>query len=500
MVYNWHTMNTGNIRKSILKHLDFIVFDLIILELSYFIATWYYSRSHYVLANIGTSAFRRQMLALFISLAVSLALEEPYKHILRRTKWAELGKMIQHTLFLAMTDVVLLFFIHDIGITSRLVTAYMWIIYTAADYLVRLVWKRVIRNYFIHRREANRQIVICTDHYNMEAAVNGILSKDFRDYDICGVFLSDYDPVTDKNTEISEVPVRGNTDDMMDYVTHHWTDDVILSLRDQAELSAELTQRLETAGVSVHSVVLNFYGSEESTEYHVEKLGTLIAVSQLKREIPLYEWVMKKIMDIVGGIIGCILTGIIFIFIAPLIYMKSPGPIFFVQDRVGRNGKVFKMYKFRSMYMDAEERKKELMEKNQMSDGMMFKMEDDPRIIGSEKKDRNGNPKGIGNFIRNTSLDEFPQFFNVLKGDMSLVGTRPPTLDEWAKYSEHHRKRLSMRPGITGLWQVSGRSEITDFEKIVELDSRYIDNWTIAMDIRILFRTIGMVLSRKGAK
>ena len=131
----------------------------------------------------------------------------------------------------------------------------------------------------------------------------------------------------------------------------------------------------------------------------------------------------RETMDIAGGIVGCLLTVILIIVIGPMIYIKSPGPIFFSQVRIGKNGKKFKIYKLRSMYMDAEERKAELMSQNKM-EGLMFKMDYDPRIIGSEKKDKNGNPKGIGNFIRKTSLDEFPQFWNVLKGDMSLVGVR----------------------------------------------------------------------------
>ena len=150
--------------------------------------------------------------------------------------------------------------------------------------------------------------------------------------------------------------------------------------------------------------------------------------------------------------------------------------------------------------MDAEERKKALMEQNNIADGMMFKMDDDPRIIGSEKKDKNGNPRGIGNFIRRTSIDEFPQFFNVLKGEMSLVGTRPPTLDEWEKYDLHHRVRMSIKPGITGLWQISGRSDITDFEEVVKLDRDYIQNWSIWLDFKILFKTVGVVLKHEGAK
>ena len=166
--------------------------------------------------------------------------------------------------------------------------------------------------------------------------------------------------------------------------------------------------------------------------------------------------------------------------------------------RIGKNGKKFKIYKFRSMYKDAEERKAELMSQNKM-EGLMFKMDYDPRIIGSEKKDKNGNPKGIGNFIRKTSLDEFPQFWNVLKGDMSLVGTRPPTVDEWEKYELHHRSRMSIKPGITGMWQASGRSDITDFEEVVKLDTEYIENWSIGLDVKILLKTVTSVLKSEGS-
>ena len=156
------------------------------------------------------------------------------------------------------------------------------------------------------------------------------------------------------------------------------------------------------------------------------------------------------------------------------------------------------MYKFRSMYLDAEERKKELMEKNRVKDGMMFKLDWDPRIIGSRMVD--GKPKkGIGNYIRDLSIDEFPQFFNVLKGNMSLVGTRPPTIDEWEKYESHHRARMATKPGITGMWQVSGRSNITDFEEVVRLDTQYISEWNIGLDIKILLKTVLVVLKKEGS-
>lgn len=145
--------------------------------------------------------------------------------------------------------------------------------------------------------------------------------------------------------------------------------------------------------------------------------------------------------------------------------------------------------------MDAEERKRELMEKNQI-EGHMFKLDADPRIIGSGP---DGTKHGLGWFIRKTSIDEFPQFWNVLKGEMSLVGTRPPTVDEWDKYDFHHRARMATKPGITGLWQVSGRNRITDFEKVVQLDMEYIQNWTLGEDIKILIRTLGAVVKGDGA-
>ena len=145
------------------------------------------------------------------------------------------------------------------------------------------------------------------------------------------------------------------------------------------------------------------------------------------------------------------------------------------------------MYKFRSMYPDAEERKKELMEQNKMQ-GLMFKLDNDPRIIP------------VGRFMRRTSLDEFPQFWNVLRGDMSLVGTRPPTVDEFEQYEAKHKCRLSMTPGLTGLWQISGRSDIKDFDEVVRLDMQYIDNWTILKDIEILILTVFVVLTKKGSR
>ena len=149
--------------------------------------------------------------------------------------------------------------------------------------------------------------------------------------------------------------------------------------------------------------------------------------------------------------------------------------------------------------MDEDERKQETLEKKRLEHGMLFTLAFDPRIIGCKKRADGTIKKGVGNYIRDWSLDEFPQFFNVLKGDMSIVGTRPPTMDEWGKYEIHHRARLATKPGITGMWQVSGRSDITDFEEVVALDTKYINDWSIGLDIKILFKTVLVVLHREGA-
>ena len=195
----------------------------------------------------------------------------------------------------------------------------------------------------------------------------------------------------------------------------------------------------------------------------------------------------KRFMDILGALIGLALTLIAFVIFAPIIKIQSKGPVFFTQTRIGRNGRKFKFYKFRTMYMDAEERKKELQAQNEIS-GNMFKMDNDPRVIP------------IGRFMRKYSIDELPQFWNVLVGDMSLVGTRPPLEDEYENYALHHKARLSIKPGLTGMWQVSGRSDIKDFEQVVALDTEYISNWSLLLDIKIIFKTIAVVVGGKGSK
>jgi lipopolysaccharide/colanic/teichoic acid biosynthesis glycosyltransferase len=193
---------------------------------------------------------------------------------------------------------------------------------------------------------------------------------------------------------------------------------------------------------------------------------------------------LKRAIDVVGALVGLALTAVLFIPIAIAIFREDPGSILYSQERCGVNGKRFRIWKFRSMVRDADALKHLL--KNEAS-GHIFKIEDDPRITR------------VGKFLRRTSLDEFPQFWNVLMGDMSLVGTRPPSLDEVANYSSYHWQRLAVKPGITGEWQVHGRSSVKDFEDIVKLDLAYQAKWSVRYDLKLLIRTVLVVFKKHGA-
>ncbi len=233
-------------------------------------------------------------------------------------------------------------------------------------------------------------------------------------------------------------------------------------------------------------VIVNIYKRRRANSF-VSTVGTYPIVTYHTVTLNTSAQIIKRIMDILGGLVGIILSSPIMLVTAIAIKIDSPGPVLFKQTRVGKNGRHFKMYKFRSMCIDADAKKKELMAQNEVKGGAMFKMKDDPRITR------------VGKFIRKTSIDELPQFFNILGGTMSLVGTRPPTLDEVEMYDASQWRRISIKPGLTGMWQVSGRSDITDFDEVVKLDTEYIDNWSIYLDISILVKTVLSVFKKDGA-
>jgi exopolysaccharide biosynthesis polyprenyl glycosylphosphotransferase len=233
-------------------------------------------------------------------------------------------------------------------------------------------------------------------------------------------------------------------------------------------------------------VFMNIVGSTRFATWKFHRFMDRPTIVSSTAELDPDQAIFKRIMDIFAGAAGLSILVIAYPFLATIIKVTSSGPVFFRQVRVGRNGKRFIIYKFRTMQMDAEQKKEELLVHNEL-DGAVFKMKDDPRVTK------------VGKFMRKFSLDELPQFINVLKGEMSLVGTRPPTPDEVCKYEKWHHRRISVRPGITGLWQVSGRNKISNFDEIVKLDLAYIDSWSIWLDCKIILKTIFVVFQRDSA-
>ena len=473
-----------------LKHADFIILDMICLQIAYVLA--------FALSGYGFNPYRQILyrnMAIFIEFSdiLVLLLSNTLKGVLKRGHYVEFMITLKHCLIVGGVSILYLFLLQEGQNYSRLALVLLIVIYTGFTYLMRELWKRNLQKKMVDGSEKSLLIVASSDI--AERVVRNMKANNYARYKIAGVAIVDRDWI---GSVIDGVEVVADMDSAAMYVCRGWVDEVLIVTSGSVPYPKELIEQFTETGVTVHlslAKVTNVPGKKQ----FVEKIGNYTVLTTSMNYASGKQLFAKRVIDIMAGLAGCIMTGIIFIFVAPVIYKASPGPIFFSQERVGKNGKKFKMYKFRSMYMDAEARKAELMKDNKLGDGKMFKLDFDPRVIGNKILPDGTKKTGIGDFIRRTSLDEFPQFFNVLKGDMSLVGTRPPLISETNLYELHHKARLAIKPGITGMWQVSGRSDITDFEEVVGLDREYINNWNIGLDIKILFKTVLVVLRKDGS-
>lgn len=473
-----------------LKHIDFIMLDLICLQLAYVLA---FAISGYGFNPYASILYRNTAIFIeFVDILV-LLMSNTLKGVLKRGHYVEFMITLKHCLIVGGISILYLFLLQEGQNYSRLALILLVVIYTGLTYLVRELWKRNLQKKMIDGSEKSLLIVASSDI--AERVVRNMKANNYARYKIAGVAVIDRDWV---GSVVGGVEVVADMDSAAMYVCREWVDEVLIVTSGSVPYPHELIEQFTETGVTVHlslAKVTNVPGKKQ----FVEKIGNYTVLTTSMNYASGKQLFAKRVIDIMVGLAGCILTGIIFIFVAPVIYISSPGPIFFSQERVGKNGKKFKMYKFRSMYMDAEARKAELMKDNKLGDGKMFKLDFDPRVIGNKVLPDGTKKTGVGDFIRRTSLDEFPQFFNVLKGDMSIVGTRPPLISETNLYELHHRARLAIKPGITGMWQVSGRSDITDFEEVVRLDREYINNWNIGLDIKILLKTVLVVFRKDGS-
>lgn len=473
-----------------LKHLDFIILDIICLQMAFVLAYVIRRRG----LNIYGDVLYRNM-AIFLGFAdlVVIFMAGIMKSVLKRGHYKEFVTTLEQAVGVGALAIAYLFMIQESQSFSRMILITTVIIYLFLNYIIREIWKKYL--YKKMENGGDRKLLIVTSKEVAKQVVKNMQENNYARYSLAGVVVIDDDLAGKK---ICDVPVVANADDVSMYVCQEWIDEVLIVVSENLPYPEELVDKLTETGVTVHLNLAKITNKPGKRQF-VEKVGNYTVLTTSLNYASLGQLMLKRLMDICGGIVGCIATGIICLFVGPAIYIASPGPIFFSQERVGKNGKKFKMYKFRSMYMDAEARKTELMKENKLGDGKMFKMDFDPRVIGNKVLPDGTHKTGVGDFIRRTSLDEFPQFFNVLKGDMSIVGTRPPLISETNLYEPRHKVRLAIKPGITGMWQVSGRSDITDFEEVVRLDKEYIENWNIGLDIKILFKTILVVIKKDGS-
>ena len=469
----------------IFRHFDFYLLDIACTILAFYGGLFI---RHGIVTSDMLSMYT--MLFIFVLIVETMAclILNVYHKIIIRGYFEELKKVINIDVIMIASTVVYLFFQKKTELYSRLALGYFVILYFLITYFSHLFLKRIHRKNI--RKGKNRKFLLLVSSYdNLEPSVKKLLNEQFNPLRLSAIVLIDHQEHVGET--IKGVPIVADVSTVLNYVKHNVVDDVFIN--ETEENRNELVDQFLDMGITVN------IGLEDMMEFPnatFDSISGYKVVATSISPITFYQKIFKRMIDILFGIIGSLCAVILTVCLAPLIYFSDKGPIFYKQERVGLNGRKFNIWKFRSMYVDADQRKADLMDKNEVS-GFMFKIENDPRIIGSGP---DGTRHGVGHFIRKHSLDEFPQFFNVLAGQMSLVGTRPPTVEETSHYDAKHLSRLALKPGLTGLWQVSGRSEITDFEEVVKLDNEYIRNFSIKNDARIIFKTFSVVLTGKGSK
>lgn len=469
-------------KRKIIEKIIILLLDLFCVGVSVIIA---FQMRYGIFMGVDRNKDQLWQYWLLAAIAVILKLLFDFdRHFFRRGFFEELISVGKEQIIISIFWILTLYLLHRAEELSRLVFGYFTIVNIVITYSGHLLLKQILTKGYKQSKYSSRMLLVTTRE-KVDKVIENIVSYNEWNRILNGIVLID-----EKSTGqmIEGVPVVADADTFIEYAIHHDIDEVFImdDERRHINMTKPWIKELEEMGIIV-DVNIDIFDMDIHGKKMLSRVGKYAVVTFARNVFSIRQVVAKRLLDVIGSLVGMVLLGIATIFVAPAIKMESPGPVFFGQTRIGKNGRQFKFYKFRSMYQDAEKRKKELIEKNEVQ-GLMFKMTDDPRITK------------VGKFIRKTSIDELPQFWNVLKGDMSLVGTRPPTVDEFEQYEAKHKCRLSMTPGLTGLWQISGRSDIKDFDEVVELDMQYIDNWTITKDIKIIIKTVWVVLTGHGSR
>lgn len=480
--------------KNSIRIFEFTVLDLLCLHISFVLS---YILRHGLLNPYSLDIYKNTAVFITVADIAVVYIFSTYKGVLYRNRYDELKSALKHTFFLVLCFVMFLFTMQYAQDYSRTVFYITGALYLITGYFARLILKKILRN-GISETEKRELLLVVPEALAQETVMN-IKSDITKSYIIHGIVLID-GTQSRVGEELFGVKIVSDLENAPQYVANNTVDEALVIPTADLSVPQNILSELSETGVVIH-INISFPEKMYGNTRFIEKMANTYTVTTIcMNSASDLDLLIKRATDIVGGFIGCVLTGVLCIFLAPAIKLASPGPLFFSQERVGKNGRIFKMYKFRSMIPDADSMKKELEDQNKAESGLMFKMDFDPRVIGNKILPDGTKKTGIGEFIRKTSIDEFPQFFNVLTGSMSLVGTRPPILYEYKKgYELHHKARLAVKPGITGMWQISGRSEITDFEEVVALDTEYINNWSLGLDAKILLKTVKAVIKHDGA-
>lgn len=466
------------------KHLDFVVIEEISLQIAYVLAMWLRFRdmpySEGIYRELG-------FILVILDFAVVMSINTMH-NVLKRGYFLEFVETLKTCLAVFSFAVVYMYAFKVSEDYSRILLFVTLVLHTVISYITRNAWKFILRNTRINEAKKYSMLAVL-DPELAEETLSNLANNQGDIYKLVGLVFTKHDD----RKEVCSVPVVTTIEEASEYICREWIDSVYIGCSRITPPIDKLMEDCRQMTITMHFAVSNV-AHMGNNPFRNRVAGMTVLTSAVRYATPL-EYAIKRTMDVIGGLFGSLIALIILLIVGPIIKKSSPGPVLFSQERIGRNGKKFRMYKIRSMHVNADEMKEELSDKNRSSDGMTFKMDFDPRIIGNSIDEAGNRHTGIGDFIRRRSLDEFPQFFNVLLGQMSLVGTRPPTVDEWEKYKFHHRARLSCKPGITGIWQTSGRSKITDFEEIVKMDTKYITEWSISMDIRLILKTVWMLFA-----
>ena len=441
--------------KSWMKHIDFILLDLGILELSFFLGYLLRLKS---VSNFPDDFYSAWGILALLDLLVALFLNS-YSGILRRGPFAEFMAVVHHFVTVYLVFLLWLFAVQKTSAISRIAFAYAAGITLLLDLIGRAILKKIAIKINKQKNQQNKVLIFCEDVYKEG---------------ICKQLLN-------SETKIESAKAITKEAELLPFVDKNVVDEVFINLIDR-EKETKYIQLFLNRGITVNQIIRNNVFTADHSVVH--SINDLVVVTNFIKLVNPGEFFLKKVFDLLIALVGTFCMGIAVIIFGPIIYLQSPGSIFFSQTRIGKNGRKFQVFKFRTMYPDAEERKKELMKYNKR-DKNMFKMDNDPRIIP------------IGRFLRKTHIDELPQFVNVLFGDMSVVGTRPPTEAEYKEYDNNHKKRLAIKPGLTGIWQTSKNKDDVDFEDIVAMDVEYISSWSLALDLKLILKTIVVVFIGK---